>query len=131
VFDGMIQERCMHRFPHGLVSAKAEGYVAHPSAYVHMRKVLTDPFCSAKEIKGIIPVFINSGCNRENIRIENNVLRRKVHLVDQDIICAFANRYPPLIGICLTGFVKCHDYHSCTVSPDEFCLTDKLLLPCF
>ena len=43
------------------------------------------------EVHRVVVMFLDTGRNRKNIRIKNNVLRIEIGLVDQQTISAFAD----------------------------------------
>src|SRR5690606_18056678 len=90
-------------------------------------KVLPNPFCRAEKIYRVVAVLVDTGCHREDIGIEYDIVWRKLDLVDKYIVSTFTDRNPALIGIGLALFVKRHHHYSGPVALNEFCLPDKLL----
>ena len=76
-------------------------------------------------------MLFDSGRDREDIGIEDDVLRRKADVVDQDLVGTLANRHFARGGVGLTVFVKGHDHHGNAVAPDQFRLADELALALF
>ncbi len=60
-------------------------------------------------------MLVNPGRHGEYIGIKDNIFRRKADTGEQ-LIGALANLDLALLGIGLTGFIKCHDDHGCAVS---------------
>src|SRR3546814_6926381 len=75
-----------------------------------MWQVPSRPTCRRDKIDGVSVVFGDAGGNGEHIGIENNVFRRKTHLVDQQPVGAFANLLAALQAVGLPLFVEGHDY---------------------
>ena len=64
-------------------------------------------------------MLFDAGGNREDVRIENDVLRRKSHFIDKHAIGAFADLDFALEAVGLSLFVEGHDNRGCTVGADE------------
>ena len=72
-------------------------------------------------------MFFNAGGNGKNIRIKNNVFRRKSHLVNQHAVSAFANFYFALVGVGLTLFIESHDHGGSAIAIDQLCLAFEFI----
>ena len=79
---GVIEKRSMHGFTYFLISAEAERDITYSPTDVCIRKIFTNPFCRLEKIQRIVSVFLNSRGNGKNIRIENNILRCDLNLID-------------------------------------------------
>ena len=121
----------MHSFSHFIVSSKRKRNITHTSTNSCSRKVIFYPFCSFKKIYRIIIVLRNSCCYRKNIWIKNNVLRRKFHLIHQDIIRSFTNLNSSFVVIGLSIFIKSHNYSCGTIHFNFFGLLNKLFFSFF
>ena len=64
--------------------------------------------------------------NRKNIRVENNVARRKANLLREDVVGAFANFDFALEGVGLTLLVKRHDNRRRAIAHDFARVFDEL-----
>ena len=79
------------------------------------------------KVHRIIVVLFNPGCHGKNIRVENNVFRRKTDFFNQHLITALTNFNFTLFGVGLAFFIKRHD-HSCrAVTFNQFGLVNKVL----
>jgi hypothetical protein len=79
--DGMIEKRRMHRFAHRIIAAERERNVADAAAHFRQRQVLLDPARRLDEIDRVVVVLFDTGADGENVRIENNLLRRKADVL--------------------------------------------------
>ena len=78
--DRVIQKRRVHRLAHGIVAAERKRNVADAAADFAQRQVCLDPPRRFDEINGVIVVFFDPRGDRQNVRIENDVLRREPDL---------------------------------------------------
>src|SRR5690606_32363053 len=125
VADSMIKKRGVHGFANLLISAEGKRDVADASAHVSVWEVFPNPLSCPEEIKRVVAMFFNACSYRKNIRIKDDVLRRKLNHVNQQIIGALADGYSTFKRVGLTGFIKSHHHHRCTVAPHKFRLTQK------
>ena len=64
---------------------------------------------------------------RKDVRIENDVLRRKADAIDQNVVGARGDRGLALESIGLAGFVERHDHHSGAIAAQQPRLPDERL----
>ena len=83
--DGVIEERRVHRFAHKVIAAKREGDVADAAADLRPRQVVLDPPGGFDEIYRVVIVFFDAGRNRQNVRIEDDVLGGNTDSLRQDV----------------------------------------------
>jgi len=76
-------------------------------------------------------MLFDTGCHRKNVRIENNIFRRKADFVHQQVVGASANLLAPLQRIGLTFFVERHDDGCRAVAARELGLADEFRLAFF
>ena len=114
-FDGVIEKRAVHRLAHGIVAAKTKRHVRHAAADFRVRQIFFDPARGFDEIHGVVIVLLDARADGEDVRIENNVLRRKADFVHQNLIGAFADADLVRERRGLALFVKRHDDHGCAV----------------
>ena len=106
----------MYGFANRIITTKRERHIGYATAYFGERQVFTNPFRGINEIHAIGGVFFDTGRNRKNIRVKNNIFRREADLIDQNFIRTLANFGLALIGIGLTFFIKGHDDNGGTVT---------------
>ncbi len=96
-----------------------------------MGQILSDPACRFDKINAVVVVLFDAGGDGEDIRIENDILRRESNLIDQNIVGAFANFGLALEGIRLASFVECHDDDRSAMAACNGGLLEKFLLAFF
>ena len=127
--NGMKKERGMHRFAHGIVASEAERNVRYPAAHARMRQVFLDPAGGFQEIHSIVAMLLDTRRNRKNVRIKNDVLRRKMRFLNQQLVGAPADLHAALEGISLPFLVKRHHDHRRPQAPHLARGFEELLLP--
>src|SRR5437762_8865499 len=70
-------------------------------------------------------MFFNTGRNGEDIRIKNDVLRRKPDIFGEDAVRPRADFHFAVRGIGLALFIKGHNDHRSSVAPDFSCVISK------
>ena len=123
--DGVIEKDRVHRLAYRLIAAEREGEIRHAARDVSMRQVLSDPARRFDEGDAVAVVLLHSGRRGENIRIENDVLRREADPVDEDVVGACGNRGLALERISLAGFVERHHHHRRAITADNFGVADE------
>ena len=101
----------MHGLAHRLIAAERERNIRDTARHMRTRQLIANALCRLDEINGIIIMLFNAGGDGENIRIENNIFRRKTDLLGQNLVRALANLKFAFCRIGLPVFVKCHDNH--------------------
>ena len=71
------------------------------------------------EVHGVIVVLVHAGGDGEDVRVEDDVLRREAGLLRQDAVGAGANFLPALKGVGLAALVEGHDDDGGAVAADE------------
>ena len=73
----------------------------------------------------------NTGCNRKDIWVKDDILAREADFIDQDIITALTNLDFALIGIGLTVLIKRHDDDRCAIAHTKLGAFDELIIAFF
>ena len=128
VFDGVIQEHRVDGLAYRVIAAKRERHVGNTTGYQGMRKSGLDVVRGLNEIVTVVIVFLDTGRNRKDIRIEDNILRRKTDLPGQDFVGTCTNLDFTLSGIGLSFLVKGHDNGCGTVTPHQPGVVDEFFL---
>mmetsp|Transcript_28307 Transcript_28307/g.45537 ORF Transcript_28307/g.45537 Transcript_28307/m.45537 type:complete len:294 (-) Transcript_28307:293-1174(-) len=130
ISDGVVEEDGMHRFTQVVESPEREGKIGETTRNMGVRQVLTNPFGSFDEVHGVGVVLSNSGSNRQDVRVEDDVPRRKLNLLaGQNVICALTNPDLILKGGGLALLVKRHHHNSTSVTLELPCLLDEEIFP--
>ncbi len=108
--DGVVQEDGVDGLAHRVVAAEAEGDVAHAARYLGARQVRLDPARGLDEVHRVVVVFLDAGGDGEDIGVEDDVLGREPHLVDQDAVGALADLDLALVGVGLALLVEGHHH---------------------
>ena len=82
----MEQEGRMHCFADRVVAAEGKGNVTHPAADFRPGTLIFDFPHRLDECHSVVSMFVNPGCQSQDIRIENDVLRGKPELFRQQLI---------------------------------------------
>ena len=117
--DGMIQKRRVHGLTHDVVPAEREGNIAHAAAGFAVRQRGLDLPDGLDEIDRVVVVLFDPRGDRQDIRIENNVLRRKGNLFRQNPVRPRANLDFPVDGVGLSCFIKRHHHDGRAVPLDQ------------
>ena len=72
-------------------------------------------------------MLFDTGGDREDVRVEDDVFRREAHFIDQDVVGAFADFFLARFGVGLAGFVERHHHHRCAVALAQLGVMNELL----
>ncbi len=126
--DRVIQEHGVDGFPHRLVAAEREAHVGDAARHLGSRQVLLDPARGVDEIDGVVVVLLDARRDREDVRVEDDVLGRKADLVDQDAVGARADLGLALEGVGLALLVEGHDDRGRAIAAHQAGLAAELVL---
>ena len=118
VLHPVIQEDGMHGFADLLIAAEGEGHVRDATRDMAMRQVLADAAGTLEEFDSVVVVFLDTGSDRENVGVEDDIFRREADLLSQQLIGARANLVFAIRRIGLPLFIECHDHHGSAVTQD-------------
>src|SRR5665648_604408 len=121
----MKQEYRMNGFTNLIVSSERKGHIAYSTACFGMFQVFLDPAYRINKVNRIIIVFLHSSADDQNIRIENDILRRKINFVDQNIVGALTNFDTSFKRIGLAFFVESHHNYCGSISFQQLGLFPK------
>ena len=68
----------MNGFAHRIITAEREGHIRNSPRDTGVRQVLANPACRFDKINGIVIMLVDACRNREDIRVEDDVLWGKV-----------------------------------------------------
>ena len=129
--DGVFEKHRMHRLAHMLVAAEGEREVRHAARDMGVPQVLPDPARRIDEGDAVTIVLLHAGCNREDVRIENNVLRREAHAIDQNVVGARGNLRLAFEGVGLARLIERHHHHGGAVPAHELGVVDESVFALF
>ena len=81
---------------------------------------MLDPARGVDEINRVVVVLFNARRDGKDVRVKNNVFRRKIKLINQHAVSTLANFDFSLVGIGLAFFVKSHDHGCSTIALEQF-----------
>ncbi|MNH08794.1 hypothetical protein D3C79_682260 [compost metagenome] len=70
-------------------------------------------------------MLFDTGCDGKNVRVKDDVFRRKTHSFGQDLVSTAANLKFALAGIRLANFIEGHHHHGGTVAAHQLGVLDK------
>ena len=124
--DRVVQEGRMHRLAHGLVAAERERDVAHAAADLRQRKPGLDDAGRLDEVDRIASVLFDAGGHGQDVRVEDDVLRREPDLAREDAVGARRDLDLALDGLGLALLVEGHHddgravaLHSARLPPED------------
>ena len=107
----VIKKRGVHGFANFVVAAEAERNIRDAAAHLCMRQIGLDPARRVDEVDGVVVVLLHASGDREDVRIEDDVFRRKTNFVDKDSVRTSADPNLVFVGSGLTLLVESH--HNC------------------
>ena len=106
----------MHRPADRFVAAEREGQVRQAAGNMAARQGLLDPAGRLDKGEAIGVMFLDAGGDGENVRIEDNVLRRNPGLSGQQTVGPSTDVDLAIDGIGLALLVERHDHHGRAVA---------------
>ncbi len=113
----VIEERGVNRFAHDVVPAERERQVADAAADLDARTAGLDEARGFDEIDGVGVVLLETGGDREDVGIENDVGRIEPRALGQQPVRALADGDFPLDRVRLALLVERHHDDTGTVAP--------------
>ncbi len=107
--DRIVEEDRVHRAPHRLIAAEAERNVGDAARDVRVLEFALDAARRLDEIDGVVVVFFDSGRDREDVGIEDDVFGRETDFLSQKLVGAGANLELAVLGVRLPLLVERHD----------------------
>src|SRR5688572_8959313 len=89
--DRMVKKRRVHRFADYVVAAERERDVAQPARNFRSWTTPFDDPRGLDEVDGVAIVLLHARRHRQDVGVEDDVLRRKADLFGQQLKSALAN----------------------------------------
>ena len=86
--DRVVEERRVHRLAHRVVAAERERDVRHAARSLRVRQVALDPRDRLDVVAPVVVVLLDAGRDREDVRVEDDVLGREADLLREDAVAA-------------------------------------------
>ena len=74
-------------------ATEPKGKVGYATTNLHVGALLLDGLAGPDEVNAIVGVLLHAGADRKNVGIKDDVLGRKVHLVNKDVIRTLADAH--------------------------------------
>ena len=116
----------MDGLAHGVVAAEAEAHVGDPARHLGVRQVFPDPARRVDEVDRVVVVLVDAGGDREHVRVEDQVFRRKADAVQQQVVAAARDLRLALERVRLPLLVERHDDDGCAVAAHQPRLAQEL-----
>ena len=122
----VVQEGGVHRLAHPVAAPVGERDVADAPAHQAVRQRPLDPRRRLDEGERVLVVLPDARRHREDVGVEDDVLRREPLLVDQDAVRAGADLHLAVGGRRLAVLVEGHDHDGGPVAADQARLVAKV-----
>ena len=129
--DGVIQKDRMDRLAHGVVAAEGERHIGYAAGNQRVGQGALDFARRLDEVHGVVVVLLDTGGDGEDIRIENNILRREADLLREYLVGAGTDVHLAPVGVRLAGFIEGHDDDRGAVTAHQARLADEFFLALF
>ena len=131
VANGVIEKHRVDGFAYRIVAAKRERHVRDAAGDHRMRQLALDIFAGANKVHCVVVVLVDAGGDGKDIRVEDNIFRRKADLLGEDLVGAAADLDFARARIRLARFVEGHDHHRRAVAAHQPRMVDKGLFALF
>ncbi len=119
----------MHGLAHGVVAAEGEAEVRDPAARPRARAAVLDQRQCLEERFREAAMLLDAGRDGEDVRVEDQILRREAHLLDEEPVRALADRDLALGRLGLALLVERHHHDAGAVAAHRARLLQERLLP--
>ena len=124
--DRVVEEHRVDRLAHRIVAAKRKTDVGYTARYLGVRQMLLDPARRIDEVDRVVVVLLDAGRDGEDVRVEDDVFRRKIGLPRQQLVGPAADVDLALERVGLAFFVEGHDDRRGAVAPHQPRLAQEL-----
>ena len=127
VLDGVVEKHRVDGLAYRVVTAEREGHIGDATGHQCMWQPGLDVTGRLDKVDAVVVVFLDTGGNGKDIRVEDDVLGWKADLPGEDLVGACTNLVFAGARVGLTGFIKGHDDGRGTVAPDETRMPNEFL----
>ena len=127
----MKEKRRVHRFAHGVVSAKRKGNIAYAATHVRSGKILLYPTRCLDEVDRVIAMLVEPGRDGKNVGVKDNITGREIRLLGQEIVSPRADVDLSVERVCLAVLIKSHYDNRRAISLNQSRVREKFLLTVF
>ena len=124
--DRVVQEDRVDRLAHAVVAAERERHVRHAAGGSRSGELHLQPLDGLNERDGVGVVFFHTRGDREDVCVEDDVLRLEADDVGQQVVRPPQDGDPALDRLGLTPLVEGHDDDRRSVTPAEASLAQEL-----
>ena len=117
----------MHGLAYLIITAEGEGQVTDAAAGLRQGQVVLDPLDGTDEVDGVGLMLLEARADREDVHVEDDVLRRETD-GSQQLIGTLGDGCLTLEGGGLTFLIKSHHHDGGTQSAQLAGLVEKVLL---
>ena len=129
--NGVEEEGTVHRLPNMVVAPETKADVGDAAADLGEGQVGLNPSSRLDEVDGVVVVDLDPGGDGEDVRIENNVLRRELCALGEQVITPLANLDAARKGIGLSLLIKGHHHDRRAIATNESGLFKEALFAFF
>src|SRR5207253_739264 len=115
----VVEEDRVDRLTDRLIASEGEADVRHAPADEGARQLRLDPPRRLDVRDGVVRMGLDTGRDREDVRVEDDLLGRKAGLLGEDLERAPGDRHLSIDRVGLTLLVERHDDDGRAVPPDE------------
>ena len=131
VADGVVEEHRVDGFAYRIVAAERERHVRDAAGDHRMRQLALDIFAGTDKVHRVVVMLVDAGGDGKDIRVKDNIFRRKADLFGQDFVGAAADLDFARARIRLPLFIKGHHHHRRAVAAHQPRMVDKDRLALF
>ena len=126
--NGIVEEDAVHGIAQGVQASEGEGQVAQAARERHARAGALDLSNCVDEVNGVAVMLRQACSDRQHVAIKDDVLRREIKLLAQQLVAALADPDLVLKRGSLALLVECHDHHCSSVAHACISMFQELLL---
>ena len=126
--NGVIEEHRVHRLPDRVIAAERKRQVAHSAAHPCKREVSLNILSGFYVINSVVIVLLDACGDSQNIRIDEDILRRKTGFLRQQTVRSVSHLPASLECGSLSLLIEEHHHCGSAVTPHQPCFLQEFLL---